>query len=275
MIIRRVLFDEPVPIAASPLYGYRLCMYDLLTITAIAGAFFLAGTVKGVIGLGLPTVSLAILTVLIDIPNAMALMLVPSFLTNLYQASIGGYGLLILRRLWPFMLMATITVWLGAVVLTRVDFSLLSALLGLLITIYGVISLAGVRLVVSQSRGVWLGPIAGAVNGFLTGMTGSFVFPGVMFLEATGLTRDQFIQAMGILFTLSTLALGICLSANNLLNFSQGQISTAALLPALAGMVVGRYVRQLLSPEIFRLVFFTALLMLGLYILANGLGILF
>jgi len=138
-----------------------------------------------------------------------------------------------------------------------------------------VISLVGVRLVVSQSRGNWLGPIAGAVNGFLTGMTGSFVFPGVMFLEATGLTRDQFIQAMGILFTLSTLALGVCLSANNLLNFSQGQISTAALLPALAGMVVGRYVRQLLSPNIFRLVFFTALLMLGLYILANGLGILF
>ena len=247
-------------------------MYDLLTITAIAGAFFLAGTVKGVIGLGLPTVSLAILTVLIDIPNAMALMLVPSFLTNLYQASIGGYGLLILRRLWPFMLMATITVWLGAIALTRVDFFLPSALLGLLITIYGVISLAGVRLVVSQTRGVWLGPIAGAVNGFLTGMTGSFVFPGVMFLEAAGLTRDQFIQAMGILFTLSTLALGVCLSANNLLNFSQGQISTAALLPALAGMVVGRYVRRLLSPEIFRLVFFTALLMLGLYILANGLG---
>ena len=76
---------------------------------------------------------------------------------------------------------------------------------------------------------------------------------------------------MGILFTLSTLALGVSLSANNLLNFSQGQISTAAVLPALAGMVVGRYVRQLLSPEIFRLVFFTALLMLGLYILANGL----
>ena len=109
-------------------------MYDTLTIAAIASTFLLAGTVKGVIGLGLPTVSLAILTVLIDIPSAMALLLVPSFVTNFYQALVGGHGLMILRRLWPFMLMATATVWLGATALTRIDLSLLSTLLGLLIT---------------------------------------------------------------------------------------------------------------------------------------------
>ena len=88
-------------------------------IAAIASTFLLAGTVKGVIGLGLPTVSLAILTVLIDIPNAMALLLVPSFVTNFYQALVGGHGLMILRRLCPFLLFATATVWLGATALTR------------------------------------------------------------------------------------------------------------------------------------------------------------
>ena len=59
-------------------------MYDTLTIAAIASTFLLAGTVKGVIGLGLPTVSLAILTVLIDIPSAMALLLLPYFVTNFF-----------------------------------------------------------------------------------------------------------------------------------------------------------------------------------------------
>ena len=105
-------------------------MFDALTILAIAGTFLLAGTVKGVIGLGLPTVSLALLTVAIDLPHAMALLLVPSFITNLWQAAVGGNGGAILRRLWPFLLMATGTVWLGATALTRVDLSLLSALLG-------------------------------------------------------------------------------------------------------------------------------------------------
>ena len=247
-------------------------MYDTLTIAAIASTFLLAGTVKGVIGLGLPTVSLAILTVLIDIPSAMALMLVPSFVTNFYQALVGGHGLMILRRLWPFMLMATATVWLGATALTRIDLSLLSTLLGLLITTYGAISLAGMRPAVSSSQEVWLGPVAGAVNGILTGMTGSFVVPGVMFLQAIGLARDQLVQAMGILFTLSTLALGVVLEANSLLTLDQGQMSAAALVPALVGMVIGQRIRQLLSERLFRRVVFTALLFLGLYIIANGIG---
>ena len=247
-------------------------MYDTMTIAAIASTFLLAGTVKGVIGLGLPTVSLAILTVLIDIPSAMALLLVPSFVTNFYQALVGGHGLMILRRLWPFMLMATATVWLGATALTRIDLSLLSTLLGLSITTYGAISLAGVRLAVTGSREVWLGPVAGAVNGILTGMTGSFVVPGVMFLQAIGLARDQLVQAMGILFTLSTLALGVVLEANSLLTLDQGQMSAAALVPALVGMVVGQRIRQLLSERLFRRVVFTALLFLGLYIIANGIG---
>ena len=247
-------------------------MYDTLTIAAIASTFLLAGTVKGVIGLGLPTVSLAILTVLIDIPSAMALLLVPSFVTNFYQALVGGHGLMILRRLWPFMLMATATVWLGATALTRIDLSLLSTLLGLLITTYGAISLAGMRPAVRSSREVWLGPVAGAVNGILTGMTGSFVVPGVMFLQAIGLARDQLVQAMGILFTLSTLALGVVLEANSLLTLDQGQMSAAALVPALVGMVIGQRIRQLLSEQLFRRVVFTALLFLGLYIIANGIG---
>ena len=245
-------------------------MYDTLTILIIASTFLLAGAVKGVIGLGLPTVSLAILTVVIDIPNAMALLLVPSFVTNFYQAAVGGHGLMILRRLWPFMLMATATVWLGATALTRIDLSLLSILLGLLITTYGGVSLAGVRWAVTGSREVWLGPVVGVVNGIFTGMTGSFVVPGVMFLQAIGLARDQLVQAMGILFTLSTLALGVVLGANSLLTLNQGQMSAAALVPALVGMVLGRRIRQLLSEQLFRRVFFTALLFLGLYIIANG-----
>ena len=54
-------------------------MYDAATIFAIVGTFLIAGTVKGIIGLGLPTLSVALLTVAIDLPSAMALLLVPSF----------------------------------------------------------------------------------------------------------------------------------------------------------------------------------------------------
>ena len=88
-------------------------MFDTTTILIVV-TFLIAGTVKGVIGLGLPTVSLALLTVAIDLPTAMALLLLPSFVTNLWQALAGGHARLILQRLWPFLLLATVTVWIGA-----------------------------------------------------------------------------------------------------------------------------------------------------------------
>jgi uncharacterized membrane protein YfcA len=247
-------------------------MFDLLTIIAIVGTFLLAGAVKGVIGLGLPTVSLALLTVAIDLPNAMALLLVPSFVTNLWQAVVGGNGGAILRRLWPFFLTATVTVWLGAAALTRVDLALLSALLGVLLVVYATVSLAGLHLTIAARREAWIGPLLGAVNGILTGMTGSFVVPGVLFLQAIGLSRDQLIQAMGMLFTASTVALAVALQGNHLLTLELGTLSAAALLPAILGMVLGQRVRQSLPEHVFRRVFFIALLILGAYIIASALG---
>ncbi|MGD8989193.1 MAG: TSUP family transporter, partial [Syntrophobacterales bacterium] len=131
-------------------------MFDAATIFSIVATFLIAGTVKGVIGLGLPTLSVALLTVAIDLPSAMALLLVPSFITNLWQAMVGGNSKAILLRLWPFLLMATVTVWLGATALTRVDISLLSALLGGLLVVYSTVNLGGLRFTIAARHEVWV-----------------------------------------------------------------------------------------------------------------------
>lgn len=238
-------------------------MIDPQFAAVIAATFLLAGMVKGVIGLGLPTVSLGILTAAFDLPTAMALLLVPSFATNLWQACVGGNGRLLLRRLWPFLLPAVAAIWIGGQALTRVELDLLSALLGLLLILYGAISLFGIRLTLPAPRERLTGPLFGLVNGILTGMTGSFVVPGVMYLQAIGLPRDQLIQAMGILFTLSTVGLGIALQDNDLLSVDLGMQSLAALIPALLGMVLGQKLRRSLSEATFRRTFFIALLVLG------------
>jgi uncharacterized membrane protein YfcA len=241
-------------------------MFDPITIVVIFATFLLAGAVKGVIGLGLPTISLALLTVAIDLPQAMVLLLVPSLVTNVWQALVGGQVCSILHRLWPFLLMAGGTVWLGAIALTRVDLAVLSALLGALLVSYAVVGLAGARFAVPARHEVWLGPVTGITNGVLTGMTGSFVVPGVMYLQSIGLPRDTLIQAMGMLFSISTLALALALQSNGLLSVETGIVSTLALLPALLGMVLGQRMRRRLSEVLFRRVFFVSLFILGCFI---------
>jgi len=228
--------------------------------------------VKGVIRLGLPTVSLALLTVAFDLPSAMALLLVPSFVTNLWQAMVGGNSRAILLRLWPFLVMATVTVWIGAAALTRVDLSLLTALLGMLLVTYALVNLGGIRLTIPTRHEAWAGPLIGSANGVLTGMTGSFVVPGVMFLQAIGLSRDMLIQAMGMLFTASTVAHAAALQKSNFLTIDQGILSAGAVLPAIVGMILGQKVRKLLSEQLFRMVFFAAPLVLDTYIIVSALG---
>jgi len=119
----------------------------------------------------------------------------------------------------------------------------------------------------------WVGPFIGAANGVLTGMTGSFVVPGVMFLQAIGLPRGLLVQGMGMLFSLSTLALGLALGGSGLLSAELGWLSVSAVVPALAGMAAGQRIRDKLSEATFRRCFFLGLLAMGLYIVAGALGI--
>jgi len=233
---------------------------------AIIATFFLACAVKGVIGLGLPTVSLGLMTAVLGLPQAMALMVAPSIVTNLWQAVVGAHFWSNLRRLWPFLLAATVTVWLGGMVLVRADSRIMSGALGLLIMTYGLLNLAGVRFMLGDRGGRPLGVAVGAINGVLTGMTGSFVVPGVMYLQALGLSRDALVQAMGMLFLLSTIAIGVSLQGHGLMTRNLGLLSAAAVIPAILGMVVGTRFRQRLSEQQFRRVFFVSLVLLGGYI---------
>lgn len=247
-------------------------MFDAVALTLVGLTFLLAGCVKGVIGLGIPTVSLAVLTATIGLAPAMALLLVPSLLTNLWQATAGGHTREVVLRLWPFLLAAGASVWVGALALRRVEISSLAALLGLLLVLYSVLSLSRLRLSIPRRWEKWLGPVVGATNGVLTGMTGSFVVPGVLYLQALGMPRDLLIQAMGMLFSVSTVALAVSLGGYRLLSLELALVSLAATVPALFGMALGRRLRLRLSEEKFRRVFFLSLLALGVYIVIRSGG---
>jgi len=232
--------------------------------------FLLAGAVKGMIGLGLPTVSLALLTLVTDLPHAMTLLLVPSLFTNLWQAAVGGYGKEIWCRFWPFLLACAAMIWPSSALLRIVDLWQLTALLGGLLLVYGVTSLAGCRLKVARPQERWAGPVLGAINGILTGMTGSFVVPGVLFLQAIDLPRNFLIQAMGTLFAVSTVSLAVAMRGQGYLTMDNGLVSIAGLIPAIVGMWLGQRFRDRLSDDLFKKMFYSALLIVGVYIVIRA-----
>ncbi len=120
-------------------------MWTVETVAVVALTFLMAGFVKGVVGLGLPTIALAALTATLGLQPAMALVLAPSFATNLLQATSGGHGSAVVRRLWPYFAAAAGGIWLGVQIFIASDTALLSKLLGVMIVIYSLLSLSRLR----------------------------------------------------------------------------------------------------------------------------------
>lgn len=246
-------------------------MWNTESLVAIGLTFLLAGFVKGVIGLGLPTVSLALLTVTVGLKTGMVLLIVPSFMTNVWQGLSGGALAAILKRLWPFLGATCVGTWFGVKGLAAFDASLLAALLGVLLCIYAGLNLKRPWRPDIGHQEIWLGPLAGTVTGGLTGLTGSFVVPGVMYLQALALPRETLIQTMGVAFTVSTVALAVALNDQRLISQDLGALSATAVVPAFIGMVIGQRVRGRLSEAMFLKVFFAALAVLGVYIAVRSL----
>lgn len=252
-------------IAFFPARGVGMA-FDAAVILWITLTYIVAGTVKGIVGSGLPTIALGVLSTVVGLHAAMALMLVPTLLTNVWQALAGGHLRRVSARIWPFLLVATAAVWLGAAALTRVNVSWLTRLLGFLLAGYGVVGLLSPPFAISRDKERSIGLVAGFFNGMFGGMTGSFSVPGVPYLQAIGLPRDQLVQALGILFTLGTGSLALALGREQLLSVKLGLASALALLPALAGMVIGQHLRRLIPEARFRTIFLAAQVVLGGYI---------
>lgn len=246
-------------------------MTDPTIILSIVLTYLVAGMVKGIVGSGLPTIALGVLTTVIGLHSAMALMLVPTIVTNLWQALVGGHLRKVTARIWPFLLTSAVTIWIGAAALTRVKVIWLSALLGFLLALYGAFGLLRPPLSIAKDKERRIGLMAGVLNGVLGGMTGSFGVPGIPYLQALGLPRDQLIQALGLLFAVSSISLALALGGQRLLSLDLGLASLLAMIPALAGMAVGQMLRRRLSEARFRKLFFASQIALGGYIVLRAL----
>jgi uncharacterized membrane protein YfcA len=236
----------------------------LLTFT-----FLSAGLVKGVTGMGLPTVAMGLLGTVMPPVEAAAMLVIPSFVTNVWQLLAGPATTRLLFRLWPMMLGIVVGTVTGSTLLVRVN-PLWSGLgLGSALMLYAGYALLSPTLSVSPPLERRLSPLIGLITGAITGVTGVFVMPAVPFLQALRLDRDELVQALGLSFSVSTVALAIGLVTHGAFRLEQLGLSAIAVLPALVGMWLGQTVRVRISPKLFRLCFLLFLSLLGLELVSR------
>lgn len=239
------------------------------SLVVIAAVFLLAGLIKGTIGMGLPTVAMGLLATRMPPAHALAIVILPAIITNLWQTFVGPYLRDIVRRLWPLMTGTLLGIWAGADLMTGPYARYGTVVLGALLVIYAIIGLSRVRFHVARSNETWIGGIVGVVTGLVSAATGVQVIPSMPFMQAIGMEKDELVQALGVFFTTATLALAFNLTEAGLLNVSLAWPITVAMAAAFAGMYLGQVLRARMDAETFRRWFLIAMLLLGLYLAGN------
>ncbi|MBJ7221872.1 MULTISPECIES: sulfite exporter TauE/SafE family protein [unclassified Brenneria] len=227
--------------------------------------FLLAGMVKGIIGVGLPTIAMGLLTLTMSPTTAAGVLIIPSLVTNIWQLICGPAFLSLVKRFWSLFAGIIIgTLWGGLPTLTSSS-SWTGAAIGLILVLYGIWGILAKKLPQPGRHEVWLSPLAGYVTGAIAAATGVFVIPAVPYLQCLGLNKHDLVQSLGLAFTVSTIGLAIQLAQGIGLSGIDLGISCFALLPAILGMVIGQRLRHRISEKTFRQCFFAGLMTLGGY----------
>lgn len=239
---------------------------------ATAAVFVLAGGVKGVTGMGLPTVAMSLLGLWMAPVQAAALLIVPTLATNLAQCR-GPHLRALAARLWPG--------WLAIAVVTVAAPGLGGGVpapharlgLGIILVVYGAWGLWRPVLPDLSARGRGWSALAGAATGVVTAATAVFVLPWVPYLQTIRLGKDEMVQALGLSFTVATLALALRVHGSAAMPWD----TPGALLPlglALAGTAVGlalgTALRGRLAGATFQRALFAVFIALGVANLARA-----
>jgi uncharacterized protein len=239
-------------------------MFDAPMLVLTGLAFLLAGFVKGTIGMGLPTVAIAVLTLSMPPALAASLYVLPAIATNAWQAVAGPNMIGLLRRLGTMFLGVVAGIWLGAGVLTADASGHAAVALGVALATYAAFSLLAVEFRVPRRSEVWLSPVVGVATGLVTGATGIFIIPAVPYIQSLQMDREELIQSLGLSFLVATVTLAIVLARAGILGSEVAIVSVVAIVPAAIGMYVGQLFRHRVSPQTFRTVFLFGMLALGL-----------
>jgi uncharacterized membrane protein YfcA len=237
---------------------------------AVVCSLFVAGLLKGIIGVGMPVVALPLLSLFIDVKSATMLLSMPLVFSNLPQALEGGKTGRCLMQLMPVFIGMIPGLFLGVRVLLALDADVAKILAGLVLMAVAGVTLLAPNLQIQSRWAVPTGITFGFFGGILGGiaaMAGPLVF---IFLLAKGLRGKAFTKGASLYLVVSSGLLAILLTASRQLSWLDISVSTAALLPVLLGMYAGQRMRDRIAPETFRKLVLTAVVAAGAELVRHG-----
>ena len=239
-------------------------------VLVIAGAFVVAGIAKGAIGMGLPPIALALMSFAVPLGDALALMVVPSMATNVWQAIYGRGFLRLLRRFWTMAATSVAALMFVAVGFGHLGSPMAMTWVGVILVAYSSMALTAWRPSVSRATERWANPLIGLASGAVAGVTGVAAVPFLPYMQSLDIDRHDLVQALGVMFLFIIGALTLALALQGAFDSTNLLGAILAIVPTFAGVWLGQKARQAVSAETFRRIFLIGMFVVGLH-MARGL----
>jgi len=232
--------------------------------------FFVGGLVKGTIGVGLPTVTLTLLSFFFDIKDSISFILIPVILTNLFQMLDGKNLKSIFQQTKFFLFTSVVFVIPGFLILRAIDSKIILIILASLLVLNSSLVLFN-KIITIKKHDSFLSQFwIGALTGITTGVTSIYTMPFIFLIQSLKFSKEKLIQLMGLSFFLYSLSQFALFYRFSMINEKVLLFSSMACLPILLGVIAGKYLRKILSEQIFKKLFNYMLLISGLTIIIKS-----
>jgi len=232
--------------------------------------FFLGGLVKGTIGVGLPTVTLTLLSFFFDIKDSISFILIPVILTNLVQMLDGKELKSIFQQTKFFLVTSVVFVIPGFLVLRAINSNTILLILASLLVLNSCLVLFNKIITIKKHTSFQTQFWIGALTGITTGVTSIYTMPFIFLIQSLKFNKEKLIQLMGLSFFLYSLTQFALFYSFSMINEKVLLFSSVACIPILIGVISGKYLRKVLSEQTFKQLFNYMLLISGIIIIIKS-----
>jgi len=241
-------------------------------LAACAVAMLAGGTVKGVVGIGLPLVALPVMANFIPIPQAMALLILPSFTTSVWQSFHASLFTPSVKRFWPLLLGIAVGTAISVRMLATFDVKVLYLILGTLVAVFASVLHRRLVFSVAPRAEPWLAPAAGVVSGLVGGLSMLFGTVYAIYLSGLKLGKEALVAAISLANVWAIIVLAAAMARFDLFGGTDLAASLLALIPSFAGVLLGTWLRRYINEDLFRKTLAVVLFLIGLNLIRKALG---
>jgi len=247
--------------------------FETWQIAAIVGSFFVAGLVKGTMGVGLPMVAVPLISMITGPASAIALMVVPNLSANGWQAVQAGHQGAVFRRFWPMLLALVAGSLVGAQLLVLLDAHLVAGILGIVILLFVALQVMPRRLTLKPKAERRLNVPVGLAAGVIGGASSFFGPIVILYLVALDLAKELFVSTVALMFFVGMAPMFASLAVHGILGWDE-LLASAVLgaVPVAAGLFIGRHLRKRIPQAVFKRVLLVILVLIAIGLIRESLG---